>query len=166
MGLWREFVGNLSQPEYLHVLLNPLPSYVLGAAFVGLTAACFMRSRPARMLSLAGIILASASAWPVAYFGHAAYDRVSSMSYANAQKWLDWHAAMADRLVWLDTATAAVAAAALVLSARGGKAERWSVGLAIVASAASLAFASVVAFAGGKIRHEEFRQGPPPHASN
>jgi len=80
MPLWTEFREALRQPEYIHVLLNPLPIYGLATGVLGLLAALAARSRSAQTLALILILLASAAAWPAAHFGHSAYDRVYSMS--------------------------------------------------------------------------------------
>jgi len=69
----------LRQPEYVHVLLNPLPVYGLLIAWIGLLIAFFSKSRaPDRHISTVTHQLASA--WPVYEFGQQAYDRVLSMA--------------------------------------------------------------------------------------
>ena len=41
---------DLRQPEYLHVLINPLPVYGLAVGLIGLLVAICQRSRPANPL--------------------------------------------------------------------------------------------------------------------
>ena len=54
------FFQHLSDPEYMHVLLNPLPVYGLAIAVIGLALALIFRSRPAIVVALA---LVSTSTW-------------------------------------------------------------------------------------------------------
>lgn len=160
--LWRDFLRDLGKPEYLHVLLNPLPTYGLGIALAGLVAALLFRSRGAQTLALAGIVLFGASAWAAAHYGHAAYDRVYSMSDDEAQLWLNWHAYLGDRLVWADTAAAVAALATLVALRRFPRRAGAALAGTLVLGALALLFGAFLAFVGGKIRHPEFRHGPPP----
>jgi hypothetical protein len=113
-SLWTEFLAALRQPEYVHVLLHPLPIYGLAAGVFSLALALISRSRSGQAIALLLILLTAASAWPVARYGHAAYDRVYSLSNNAAQPWLNWHEYLADRIVWVHYATAALAAAALI----------------------------------------------------
>ena len=87
-SLWTEFLAALRQPEYVHVLLHPLPIYGLAAGVFSLLVALIIRSRSGQAIALLLILLTAASAWLVAHFGGAAYDRVYAMSNEPAQKWL------------------------------------------------------------------------------
>jgi len=73
---------DLSQPEYIHVLLNPIPVYGLTMGIIGLIIALFLRSRPAQIATLALILLSGAIVWPVVHYGEAGYDRVLAMADA------------------------------------------------------------------------------------
>ena len=64
--MFATLLQDLKQPEYIHVLINPLPVYGLLTACLGLVIALFMRSRQAQVATLALIVLTAASAWPVA----------------------------------------------------------------------------------------------------
>ena len=55
---------HLSHPEYLHVLLNPLPVYGLAVGAFGLVIALISRSRAARVTALALVLISGVSAWP------------------------------------------------------------------------------------------------------
>ncbi len=46
------FLKGLQQPEYVHVLLNPLPVYGVALGLAALTIALTLRSRRARICSL------------------------------------------------------------------------------------------------------------------
>src|SRR6266487_2162781 len=62
------------KPEYVHVLLNPLPVYGLGIGLVILAIGLFRRNRTARRTGLIVSALCAASAWPVLLFGQRAYN--------------------------------------------------------------------------------------------
>jgi len=161
-ALWTDFVAALRQPEYVHVLLNPLPIYGLAAGFLSLVAALLARSRGGQAIALGLILLSALSAWPVAHFGEAAYDRVYAMSNGEAQKWLNWHAHLADGIVWAYYATAALGAAALAGLWKYPRLHRWALPLTAAGAVVALGFGGFLAYAGGKVRHAEFRHGPPP----
>jgi hypothetical protein len=160
--LWAEFLAALRQPEYVHVVLHPLPIYGLAAGVFSLVAALLARSRPAQAIALLLIVLSAMAAWPVAHFGHAAYDRVYAMSNDDAQKWLNWHEHLAERIVWGFYATAALAAATLAGQWKVPRLHRIALPLTLTAAVLALGLSGFLAFVGGKIRHSEFRSGPPP----
>ena len=51
-GLGDSILRGLRQPEYVHVLLNPLPVYGLLIAWIGLLIAFFSKSRRAQIVAL------------------------------------------------------------------------------------------------------------------
>jgi uncharacterized membrane protein len=162
VSLWTQFLHELRQPEYVHVLLNPLPIYGLAAGFLSLVLAWAARSRAAQAVALGLILLAALAAWPVAHFGREAYDRVYAMSGQPAQHWLDWHAYLAERIVWVHYAAAALAVGALLCLWRVPRWQRLSLALTLAATLVAIGLGGFLAFVGGKIRHSEFRDGPPP----
>ena len=56
-------------PEYLHVLLNPLPVYGMAMGVLALGAALLARNKAAQVIALGLVVIAAASAWPVAHYG-------------------------------------------------------------------------------------------------
>jgi len=152
----------LRQPEYLHVLLNPLPVYGLGIALFGLIASIYLRSRGAQLAALVLVFTTAISAWPVAYHGDQAYDRVLSMADEAGQDWLKAHVHRADQLIFVYYATALVAACAIFVPKKWpGTATPLLIGTMLLAIF-SLGAGSYIAHAAGKIRHREFRSAPPP----
>ena len=152
----------LRQPEYIHVLINPLPVYGLSLGLIGLVIALFLRSRPAKIATLAIVLISAASAWPVYEFGEQGYDRVLSMTDDDGHAWLDEHQRRAEKLIYFFYALAALSAVAI---AAPMKWPRSSVLFAIVVllfGAVCLGFGGYIAYAGGKIRHREFRNERPP----
>ena len=160
--LWAEFLQALRQPEYVHVLLHPLPIYGLAAGIFSLVLALVGRSRSGQAIALVLILLTAASAWAVAHFGQEAFDRVYAMSNGETQKWLNWHAYLAERIVWVHYAAAALAAAALIGLLKFPRLHRPALVLTMVTALTALGLGGFLAFVGGKIRHNEFRHGPPP----
>ena len=154
---------HLRQPEYVHVLLNPLPVYATAMGVLALAVALLLRSRPAQVVGLIVVITGCLSAWPVIYYGHRGYDRVYSMSNHDAQQWLDLHQDRAEDFQYVFYGTAALAAVTLVGL---WKFPRVAIRLAWVTLRATLLSVGAggwIGHAGGQVRHSEFRDGPPPH---
>jgi len=163
MTEFHELLQQLRQPEYVHVLLNPIPVYAMASGILALAVALVLRSRPAQITALIVVIVAALSVWPVAEFGERAYDRVYSMSNTDAQQWLDVHAHRADLGEWVFYATAAVAVVAIVAPRFRPRTQLPLALAALVLALISLGVGAWISHAGGKIRHSEFRNGPPPN---
>ena len=162
IAFFQGFIRGLRQPEYVHVLLNPLPVYGLLVSWIALIAALISKNRRAHVVALILIFITSISAWPVFEFGQQGYDRVLAMTDDDGHAWLDEHEERAETLIWIFYATAALSAAAIVVPLRWPKS---SVPLALAVmllGAAALASGYYIAYAGGKIRHREFRNEPAP----
>jgi hypothetical protein len=156
------FVRDLRQPEYIHVLINPLPIYGLFLSWVGLIIALFLRSRHAQIATLALVLISSTSAWPVYEFGQQAYDRVLSMADSDGRAWLEEHQDRAEDLIYIFYALAALSAIAIAAPMKWPKSSVPLAVAAILLGAVTLGTGGYIAYAGGKIRHREFRNEPPP----
>ena len=156
------FLRDLRQPEYFHVLINPLPIYGLFLSWVGLIIALFLRSRRAQIATLALVLISSTSAWPVYEFGQQAYDRVLSIADSDGQAWLDEHQDRAEDLIYIFYALAALSAIAIAAPMKWPKSSVPLAVAAILLGAVTLGSGGYIAYAGGKIRHREFRNEPPP----
>lgn len=153
---------HLSDPEYLHVLLNPLPVYGLSMGLLALVIALISRSRAARLAALAIVFVSALSAWPVYHYGQAGYDRVLSMSDDQGGKWLEEHMRRAEKLIYVFYGVAALAALAV---SSEWKLRRAAVPLGIatlVLASANLGVGGYIGYAGGHVRHKEFRFEPAP----
>jgi hypothetical protein len=153
---------DLRQPEYIHVLLNPLPVYGLLVGWVGLVIGLALRSRRAQIATLTLVLLSSISAWPVYEFGEQGYDRVLSMTDEDGEAWLDEHMRRAEDLIWVFYVLAALSTFAIAAPIKWPKS---SVPLAvgvILLGAVTLGNGAYIAYAGGRVRHREFRNEPPP----
>ncbi len=156
------FFRALQQPEYVHVLINPLPVYGVGLGLIALVVALFLRNRSAHLIALVVIFIGALSAWPAAYFGEKAYDVALSLSDETSGAWLTEHRHRADQWIWCFYALAAAAALAIVLPKKWPKTNLPLVYLTLLLSIVSLAAGLYIAYAGGKVRHREFRNEPPP----
>ena len=153
------------QPEYVHILINPLPIYGLAVGWIGLIIALFLRSRPAQIATLALIIISAAAAWPVYEFGEEGYDRVLSMTDDDGHAWLDEHQRRAELLIYFFYALAGLSAFAVAIPIKWPKTSTSLVITTVLLGAIVLGMGGYIAYAGGKIRHKEFRTEPPPKKS-
>lgn len=157
---------DLQQPEYLHVLLNPLPVYGLAIALFGLIAALYLGTRGGQITALILIFSCAAAAWPVAHYGEAAEDRAHALVDEDGAAWLNAHAHRADRLIYSFYALAVLAAAAIFLPKKWPGTARPLVFATMALTVICLGAGCYIAYAGGKIRHREFRTAPPPAAES
>jgi glucan phosphoethanolaminetransferase (alkaline phosphatase superfamily) len=156
------FIRGLRQPEYVHVLLNPLPVYGLLIAWIGLLIAFFSKSRRAQITALVLVLVSSLSAWPVYEFGQQGYDRVLSMTDEDGERWLDEHEDRAEDLIWIFYALAVLSAVAIAAPMKWPKSSAPLVIAVVFLAAVTLGTGYYIAYAGGKIRHREFRNEPAP----
>ena len=157
-----ELIRDFRQPEYIHVLINPLPIYGLAVGLIGLLVALILRSRPAQIATLLIVLLSAASAWPVYEFGQQAYDRVLSMSDEPGQAWLDEHKDRAEDTIYFFYALAALSAVAIAAPAKWPRSSNALVAVVLLLGVVTLGAGGYIAHAGGKIRHREFRNASPP----
>ena len=153
---------DLRQPEYIHLLINPLPIYGLLMGWIGLVIALSLKSRHAQVATLALVLITSASAWPAYEFGEQAYDRVLSMADEDGKAWLDAHQDRAEDLIYFFYALALLSVVAIALPIKWPKSSTPLVIAVILFGAVTLGIGGYIAYAGGKIRHREFRNVPPP----
>jgi hypothetical protein len=162
IGFLTSLLRGLRQPEYVHVLLNPLPVYGLLVSWIGLVAALISKSRRAQIVALILVFITSISAWPTFEFGQQGYDRVLSMTDDDGHAWLDEHRHRAEKLIYIFYALAALSAAGIVIPLRWPRSSAPLAIAVVFLGAAALASGCYIAYAGGKIRHREFRNEPAP----
>lgn len=156
------FLSELSQPEYVHTLINPLPVYGLAVAIVSLIIALLLRSRRAQIAGLTLILLCAASAWPVAHYGSEGYDRVLSMSDDQGSAWLKVHMHRADQLIWFSYGLVALALITIAVQLWKKRAGVLLAVIVVLYSLVVLAMGGYISYAGGRVRHREFRSQPAP----
>jgi hypothetical protein len=111
---------------------------------------------------LALVFIGSASAWPVYEFGQQGYDRVLSMTDEDGGAWLDEHMHRAEQLIWIFYVLVALSAIAIAAPIKW---PRSSVPLAlavVLLGAVTLGSGVYIGYAGGRVRHREFRTEPAP----
>ena len=158
--LWQ----HLSDPEYVHVLINPLPVYGLSIAVLALVLALFLRTQRLTIAALVLVFVCSMSAWPTYNYGEAAYDRIKAMSDPAGEQWLDEHMARGMKMIWMFYVLAGVAAVGVVGIVKWPRIT-FAVTVGTLAwGVATLGAGGYIAYAGGHVRHKEFRFEPPPEA--
>ena len=155
-------IEHLSKPEYVHVLLNPLPVYGLAVGVLGLIIALLSKTRAARVTALALVMVSAASAWPVYHYGEAGYDRVKSMVDEAGDKWLDEHMRRGKQLIYVFYVVAALSAVGIVAEFAVPKAAIPLAVATLILAGANLGVGGYIAYAGGRVRHKEFRFEAPP----
>jgi hypothetical protein len=157
-----EFFHALKQPEYIHVLLNPLPVCGLAMGVLGLIIGLAMRNKQAQIVGLVIVAVACLSVWPVSHYGERGADRVQAMSNRDAQLWLHEHEERAEVGQWFFYCTAALAIVSMACQAPFQKAATKLSLVTVLAALVCLGIGGWISRAGGQIRHSEFRDGPPP----
>ncbi|MBA3883920.1 MAG: hypothetical protein H0X73_14735 [Chthoniobacterales bacterium] len=102
----------------MHTLLNPLPIYGLGLAWIGLILALVLRSRGGQVTTLALILISAVSVWPVVHYGERAEDNVVAVADDDGRAWLEEHQARAEHLQYVFYALALVSSAAIIAPKR------------------------------------------------
>lgn len=156
------FIGHLKNPDYMHTLLNPMPVYGLSMGVIGLIVGLLFRSRAATLTGLLLIFVSGASAFPVYYFGEQAYDRVKAISDPLGGAWLDEHMARAEKLIYAFYALAALALAGIFAPLKWPRTAFPLAIAALVLGVVNLGIGGWISYAGGHVRHPEFRFEPPP----
>ena len=135
----------------------------MAVGVIALIIALFLRQWSARVTALALVFISALSAWPVVHYGKEGYDRVLSMSDVDGSAWLEAHEKRADQLVCAFYVTAAVAFAAMLLPRKFPRAATSLFFATLFLALVSLGAGGYIAYAGGRIRHKEFRfESPPP----
>lgn len=151
---------HLRQPEYLHVLLNPVPVYGMAAGAFVLIVSLLWRGRDT-VAALLWLVLTAVVSGMAFHYGHAGYDRVFAMSNPEAQEWLDVHMHRAEMLIYVFYLVGITALAALLSRRKWPAIARILEWAAVVLSLLSAGMGGWISQAGGQVRHSEFRDGPP-----
>ena len=160
----QQMLEALKRPEYVHVLLNPLPIYGMVIALVALVLGLISGNKGAQMVALVLRVLVCGAVWPVSEFGDKAAERVGALADGEGLRWLKIHDKRAEIGALVYYITGLIALVTLIVKWKLPKFERWLTALVLVAALVSLGFGGWIAHAGGQIRHTEFRTGPPPRA--
>ncbi|MGZ4972563.1 MAG: hypothetical protein ACXWBP_09185 [Limisphaerales bacterium] len=102
-------------PEYVHVLINPLPTYGLIVGVVVLLVGLLLRSIITRNVGLIIILFCTGIVWAVAHYGQNGYNHLYMDLDAATKKWADIHMDRAESFAWVFYATAALSLIALLV---------------------------------------------------
>jgi hypothetical protein len=152
----------LGDPAYRHMLLNHIPVIGLFIALVVLITGLALRQAVLLFTGLALISVTAGASIPVANYGDAAYTAIYDSLDGHGRGWLDYHAELAESWLPLLIANAALAVMAIVVGIVRRPLLLWASVLVALATFAGLGGTIVVASAGGKIQHPEFRISDPP----
>jgi hypothetical protein len=155
---------HLSDPEYLHTLINPMPVYGLAIGLLALALALFLRTPRVTIAALVLVFVCALSAWPTYHYGEAGYDRVKAMSDPAGEQWLDEHMARGEKMIWLFYVLAGVAAIGVGVVLKWPRTSFAITVGTLVLGAATLGTGGYIAYAGGHVRHKEFRFEPAPES--
>jgi hypothetical protein len=152
----------LEDPAYRHVLLNHLPIVGLAIAWLVLAWALIEGRWSSTVFGLSLVAVLSGSAIGVMSAGDAAYPFVFDSLDGPGREWLDYHTYLGDRWGWLIATNGALAILAIVTGFMRERLRRVAGVTVLATTLVGLATAAIIAEAGGKIRHPEFRLSDPP----
>ncbi len=161
---FESILNHLKQPEYVHVLLNPLPIYGIALGIVALAVSMIARNRRAHVTALIILLIGAGSTIPVVYFGNEGYDVIDSQLSDNdqADAWLDAHGQRAmEAMPWFYLLIA-LTLAALFVPWKWPKTHLNHNSHALLFAVVDFGLAGWIGYAGGQAMHREFRSGMPP----
>jgi hypothetical protein len=157
-----DYIDLLGHPAYRHMLLNHIPIVGLSVALAALLTGIALRQRALLFTALALVAITAGMSIPVARYGDAAYPAIYDTLDGAGQDWLDHHAELAETWVPVLIANAVLAVIAIAVGMARRQLLLWAAIAVALATFAGIAGAGIVASAGGKIQHPEFRISDPP----
>jgi hypothetical protein len=148
---------HLSQPEYVHVLLNPMPLYGMAAGAFLLVWSRLLHPEEFPEGALIWIILVAFVTGLAVYFGEQGYENVGAIADAHGNRWLAHHKEQAETLMYIFYLTGFCALGSLWAQRRRSPSARHWVSLTLVLSLLSMGAASWISHAGGQVMHAESR---------
>ena len=162
LSTWGMLWAHLKQPEYVHVLLNPLPIYGLALGGLALALGMGMKNRRAQIVALVLVFIGAASAIPVVHYGDAGYDVLDSqMENEKAIAWLDAHGQRAVQALPAYDTLALLALAALLVPWKWPKSAVILNSITLAMTVVDFGVGGWIGYAGGQAMHPEFRHGVP-----
>jgi hypothetical protein len=162
MSEMQDFLRELANPAYKHLLINHVPIIGLAGGAIALFIALFIRGAGARVPALILIFLTAASAYPVVLTGEAAYKPVRHIADDAGADWLDEHMDRADTGAPAFYVLAGLALVALVVPVKWPRAGAPLAILTLLGAIACVGVGGWISQAGGPIMHIELRPPPAP----
>jgi hypothetical protein len=160
LSFWQSILLHLHQPEYIHVLLNPVPIYGLAFGCVALVVGMILRNWPAQFTGLLLIFIAAVSVIPVIHYGREGYDTIeASRGTDQSDAWIDAHAQRGMRSRPAYYALMLVSLAALAFPWKWRKSARILNILTLALAIFDLGLGAWIGYAGGQATHSEFNKG-------
>lgn len=156
-----DILKGLQQPEYLHVVLNHIPTIGLLTGLAVLLIALFQRSRATATAAYSVILVTALSVYPVSELGEKAENGIQSVLDEDGGTWLHEHEERAEKTAFLFYLTAAFALAGIVLPMKSSKSIASVAVATLLCGTVTVSAGIWTASAGGKIRHKEFRYTRP-----
>jgi hypothetical protein len=157
----QQFLDELNNPAYRHLLINHLPILGLAAGALALFIALFLRSHRARIPALIVILLMAGSAIPVHKTGQQAYKQVRHIADDAGADWLDLHSDRADEGMPAFYILAGLTLVGLVVPIKWPRTSLPLSLLVLLGSVACIGVGGWIAQAGGPIMHVELRPAAP-----
>jgi len=148
---------HMSQPEYVHVLLNPMPLYGMAAGAFLLVWSRLRHPEEFPEGVLIWIILVAMITALAVYFGEKGLENVGVIADAHGNRWLARHKERAETLMYIFYLTGFSALSALFAQRSKPLVALRLVWVTLLLTFASIGAASWISHAGGQIIHAEFR---------
>jgi len=148
---------HMSQPEYVHVLLNPMPLYGMAAGAFLLVWSRIRHPEEFPEGVLIWIILVAIITGLAVYFGERGLENVGVIADAHGNRWLARHKERAETLMYIFYLTGFSALGALFTQRRNPLVALRLVWLTLLLTFVSMGAASWISHAGGQVMHAEFR---------
>src|SRR5260221_2774301 len=113
----------MSNPLYIHVLINHIPELGLGISLLALFLGLVFQSREARRVGLILVFLCATSAWPVLWTGQKGYDEIYFSIEPVDQAWLTAHMHTAEEWIWVFYVVAALALVGILVPLKWPRSE-------------------------------------------
>lgn len=152
----------LDQPQYLHVLLHPLPVLGLAVAVIGLVLGLIFKSKGGISISLFLIALTSASAFLVFQSGEKTEHLLEDSFDKETSGWVHEHEQRAETAIYLFYVTAFVAVVALAIRPVIPGFARGATWAALALACLCVLAGAWIGYAGGRIAHPGLRDEPAP----
>lgn len=151
------------KPEYLHILLNPYVTHGMPLAELLLCGGLVTRKRPLIVGALLLLVLTAGLAYPTVEIGEEAYDRMGAVVSDVGQAWLDEHLRRAQLVAPVLYGVVVLALTAVIAPLKYPKSAMPLALATLVVGGGACAAAGYVAYAGGRVSHQELRghEAPP-----